>query len=89
MLQHRELIVQGIETGSRMIRDGRLAEGDLIVKINGFSLSGVPFSKAQRIFKEFLTEKELTLVVEKSTERSHLFPSPQGGSPAVCSVMSV
>ena len=61
------LLIQGIEPGGRIDRDGRLAVHDRIVEINGYSLTEIPFHKAQEIFKEALFTKELSLVVEKST----------------------
>lgn len=57
------LIVQGIEPGGRVDRDGRLAVGDEIVEINGYDLVQVKFNKAQEIFKEALFAKELKLLV--------------------------
>ena len=59
------LVVQGIEPGGRVDRDGRLAVGDEIVDINGYALTAVPFAKAQEIFKEALFAKELRLKVVK------------------------
>jgi partitioning defective protein 3 len=61
------LLIQGIEPGGRIDRDGRLAVHDRIVEINGYSLTEIPFHKAQEIFKDALFTKELSLVVEKST----------------------
>ena len=57
------LVVQGIEPGGRVDRDGRLAVGDEIVEINGFPLTNVLFNKAQEIFKEALLHKDLVLQV--------------------------
>ena len=57
------LVVQGIEPGGRVDRDGRLAVGDEIVEINGFPLTNVQFTKAQEIFKEALLHKDLVLQV--------------------------
>ena len=62
------LLIQGIEPGGRIDRDGRLAVNDRIVEINGYSLTDIPFHKAQEIFKEALFTKELSLVVEKSSK---------------------
>ena len=59
------LIIQGIEPGGRIDRDGRLAVHDRIVEINGCTLIDLPFNKAQEIFKEALFAKSLELVVEK------------------------
>lgn len=62
------LLIQGIEPGGRIDRDGRLAVNDRIVEINGYPLTEIPFHKAQEIFKEALFAKELLLVVEKDEE---------------------
>ena len=62
------LLIQGIEPGGRIDRDGRLAVGDRIVEINGYSLIDMPFHKSQEIFKEALYSKELQLLVSKSVE---------------------
>lgn len=59
------LIVQGIEPGGRVDRDGRLAVSDEIVEINTYPLTTVSFNKAQEIFKEALFAKELRLQVIK------------------------
>lgn len=59
------LIVQGIEPGGRVDRDGRLAVGDEIVEINGYPLTTVSFNTAQEIFKEALFAKELRVQVIK------------------------
>ena len=55
------LIVQGIEPGGRIDRDGRLAVQDAIVAINGYPLKDTPFNKAQEIFHEAKDAKELRL----------------------------
>ena len=41
------LIVQGIEPGGRIDRDGRLAVEDAIVAINGYSLKETSFNKGR------------------------------------------
>lgn len=61
------LVVQGIEPGGRVDRDGRLAVGDGIMAINGYQLRDISFNKAQEIFKEALFAKELRLRVLKGT----------------------
>ena len=65
------LLIQGIEPGGRIDRDGRLAVGDRILEINGYSLTNCPFHKAQEIFKEALFAKELVLVVDKASQKSN------------------
>ena len=62
------LLIQGIEPGGRIDRDSRLAVGDRIVQINGYSLIDIPFHKSQEIFKEALYSKELQLLVAKGPE---------------------
>ncbi|UYV61545.1 PARD3 [Cordylochernes scorpioides] len=52
------LVIQGIESGGRIHRDGRLAVGDRIVAVNGHSLRGVDFPHAQRIFREALSQDQ-------------------------------
>ncbi|CAB4054019.1 PARD3 [Lepeophtheirus salmonis] len=55
------LVVQGIEPGGRVDRNGRLAVGDEVVDINGCCLTDVSFNKAQDIFKKALLDHELRL----------------------------
>ena len=62
------LIVQGIEPGGRVDRDGRLAVEDAIVAINNYSLKDITFNKAQEIFKEALYAKELRLKILKGQQ---------------------
>lgn len=68
------LVIQGIEPGGRIDRDGRLAVNDRITEINSYSLTEIPFHKAQEIFKEALFTKELSLVVEKAPAATELSP---------------
>ena len=72
------LLVQGIEPGGRVDRDGRLAVGDQIVRINGYALYDTPFDKAQEIFKEALYAKELRLDVVQGHELYGDEMSPEG-----------
>ena len=44
------LIVQGIEPGGRIDRDGRLAVEDAIVAINGYPLKETSFNKGKSKF---------------------------------------
>ncbi len=39
------LVIQGIEAGGRIYRDGRLRPQDRIIEINGTSLIDVDFAK--------------------------------------------
>lgn len=48
------LLVQGIEPGGRIDRDGRIAVQDRIVEINSQPLKDVPFQRAQEIFRNAL-----------------------------------
>lgn len=41
----RGLLVQGIEPGGRIARDGRLAPFDRIIEINGCNLLDMPFHR--------------------------------------------
>jgi partitioning defective protein 3 len=41
----RGLLVQGIEPGGRIDRDGRLAVYDRIIEINGLNLLNMPFQR--------------------------------------------
>lgn len=45
------LVIQGIEPGGRIDRDGRLRVGDTIVEVNGRSLLNLSFQAAQQVFK--------------------------------------
>ncbi|XP_077555269.1 par-3 family cell polarity regulator isoform X4 [Haemaphysalis longicornis] len=68
------LVIQGIEPGGRIDRDGRLRVGDTIVEVNGRSLLHLSFQAAQQVFKEALQSPEICLHL--SRRRHH------GGSPA-------
>lgn len=46
------LVIQRIEPNGRVDRDGRLRAGDRIIEINGVSLIGVDFMRAQEILRE-------------------------------------
>lgn len=71
------LVVQGIEPGGRVDRDGRLTIGDEIVSINEYPLKETSFNQAQDIFKEALFAKDLRLRVVK-TRRRRRRSSPTG-----------
>ncbi|XP_076326204.1 partitioning defective 3 homolog isoform X2 [Tachypleus tridentatus] len=64
------LVIQGVEPGSRVDRDGRLQVGDRIVCINGQSLFHVTFQKAQEIFKNALKDQEVCIQFRTGTEPS-------------------
>ncbi|XP_039296388.1 partitioning defective 3 homolog isoform X2 [Nilaparvata lugens] len=59
------LVVQAVEEGGRVDRDGRLKRGDRITQINGRSLIDQPFHVVQDIFRESLRSSELRLRVVK------------------------
>ncbi|KAK6617840.1 hypothetical protein RUM43_014068 [Polyplax serrata] len=61
----RGLLVQGIEPGGRVHKDGRLSVFDRIIEINGSNLLNEPFQKVQEIFKNSLSSGELRLRVVK------------------------
>jgi len=62
------LVIQGIEPGGRIDRNGTLAVNDRIIEINGHNLIDLPFNKSQEVFKEALYSKDLNLVVVKSRD---------------------
>ncbi|XP_046994334.1 partitioning defective 3 homolog [Schistocerca americana] len=75
----RGLLVQGVEPGGRVARDGRLAPFDRIVEINGRNLLDLPFHRVQEIFKDSLQSPELRLRVVKhhrSAEAPKKPPAP-------------
>ncbi|CAL1275581.1 unnamed protein product [Larinioides sclopetarius] len=55
------LVIQGIEAGGRIDRDGRFHVGDRITEINGKSLQNVSFQTAQEIFKSALKSSQIRL----------------------------
>ncbi|XP_025835451.1 partitioning defective 3 homolog isoform X2 [Agrilus planipennis] len=63
--KEKGLLVQGIEPGGRIDRDGRLAVNDHIIEINGQSVINMPFQRVQELFKLSLTASELRLRVQK------------------------
>jgi partitioning defective protein 3 len=62
------LVIQGIEPGGRIDRNGILAVNDRIIEINGHNLIDLPFNKSQEVFKEALYSKDLHLSVIKCKE---------------------
>ena len=62
------LVIQGIEPGGRIDRNGTLAVNDRIIEINGHYLIDLPFNKSQEVFKEALYSKDLNLTVVKCKE---------------------
>ncbi|ESO84545.1 hypothetical protein LOTGIDRAFT_132029, partial [Lottia gigantea] len=85
-LRDMGLMIQGIEKGGRVFKDGRLKEEDKIVEINGLSLLHETFKRAQGIFREAMKTKELRLRVKKAapplpSKPPPLLPKPKNHSP--------
>ncbi|XP_056007417.1 partitioning defective 3 homolog isoform X5 [Ostrea edulis] len=59
------LLVQGVEEGGRVFKDGRLRENDRIIEINTQTLVGVSFSKAQDIFRCAMRDNDIRLRIMK------------------------
>ncbi|EEC01197.1 conserved hypothetical protein, partial [Ixodes scapularis] len=74
------LVIQGIEPGGRIDRDGRLQVGDTIVEVNGRSLLHLSFQDAQQVFKEALRAPEVCLHL--SRRRRPRLASPSGPCPS-------
>ncbi|XP_054720744.1 partitioning defective 3 homolog B-like [Uloborus diversus] len=55
------VIIQGIEPGGRIDRDGRFSIGDRITEINGLKLSKDSYRNAQEILKDALKEPILSI----------------------------
>ncbi|KRT85973.1 PDZ domain-containing protein, partial [Oryctes borbonicus] len=70
------LLVQGIEPGGRIDRDGRLAVFDRIIEINGQNLLNMPFQRVQELFKLSLTSPELRLRVIRNNNSTENFRKP-------------
>lgn len=83
------LLVQGVETGGRVDKDGRLRQNDRIVEINGIPLLNVSFQKAKEIFGEGMkADDEIKLRVVKKKpapappkQPPPTLPKPKGYSP--------
>lgn len=76
--RNQGLIVQSVEPGGRIDRDGRVQAQDKIVEINGKCLIGVQFTKAQELFRDGLRTSELKLKVIKHPLNFH--PSSPSGT---------
>ncbi|XP_076349179.1 partitioning defective 3 homolog isoform X3 [Tachypleus tridentatus] len=77
------LVVQGVEPGGRIDRDGRLHIGDRIVDINGQSLLHVSFKKAQEIFKDALRDPEIRIRLAKNSLSTGSAQRPKKPPPPV------
>ncbi|XP_022643781.1 partitioning defective 3 homolog isoform X6 [Varroa destructor] len=62
-LQGLGLVVQNIEPGGRVDRDGRLQVGDRIVEVNGKSLLKLSFQDAQDVFRSTLDDPQIVIKV--------------------------
>ncbi|KAI1289849.1 Partitioning defective 3 -like protein [Halotydeus destructor] len=60
------VVIEGIEPGGRIDRDGRLKVCDRIIEVNGQDLLNVEFTVAQEVFRNALRSKEITLKVRKN-----------------------
>ncbi|XP_075747591.1 par-3 family cell polarity regulator isoform X5 [Rhipicephalus microplus] len=74
------LVIQGIEPGGRIDRDGRLRVGDTIVEVNGRSLLHLSFQAAQQVFKEALQSQEICLHLSRRRP-THSGSSPMSSPP--------
>ncbi|OQR74243.1 partitioning defective 3-like [Tropilaelaps mercedesae] len=57
------LVVQSIEPGGRVERDGRLQVGDRIIEVNGKSLMQLSFQDAQDVFRSTLNDPQIVIKV--------------------------
>ncbi|GFO24747.1 partitioning defective 3-like protein [Plakobranchus ocellatus] len=68
------LLIQSIESDRPVDRDGRIQPKDIIVEINGTSLQGVPFIKAQDVFRSAMDTHEICLKVLKYEHKKSSLP---------------
>ena len=61
------LVVQGIEPGGRIDRDGRLAVEDAIVAINGYPLKEISFNKGNKSHCQSIRYKKKNWVYWRHT----------------------
>jgi len=74
------LLVQGVEAGGRIHRDGRISVGDRIVEINSHPLKDVVFHRAQELFRNALQSRDLRLRIVKAV----CFGPPLSSSSSNC-----
>lgn len=55
------MIIEGIEPGGRIDRDGRFAVGDRITEINGLKLGKDSYRNAQEMLKDAMKAPELSI----------------------------
>lgn len=60
------LLIEGIEPGGRIDRDGRLHVGDTIIEIDSKKFAGLNFEEAQNIFRSSLKNEKIRLKIIKS-----------------------
>ncbi|GFU01321.1 partitioning defective 3 homolog [Nephila pilipes] len=77
------LVIQGIEAGGRIDRDGRFHVGDRIIEINGRSLQSVSFQTAQEIFKSALKAPQIRLELVRGQGLSKTAAVPKKPPPPV------
>ena len=70
LILNRGLLIQGIEPGGRIDRDGRLHVGDTIVEIDGKKFTGLNFETAQDIFRSSLQNDRIHLSILKTSSTS-------------------
>ncbi|XP_041366906.1 partitioning defective 3 homolog [Gigantopelta aegis] len=81
------LMIQSIEQGGKIQRDGRLQVRDRITEINGVSLFNVNFDNAQIIFRDAMKTTEIQLRVVKyqpqpmARSAPQTMPKPKGHTP--------
>ncbi|KAK7111004.1 partitioning defective 3 homolog isoform X2 [Littorina saxatilis] len=84
------LMIQSVEPGGRIQKDGRLSQGDRIVEINGVDLASSTFTRAQDIFRSAMKTDEIRLKVVKVKKKPKpaarqppaVMPKPRGHAPA-------
>ncbi|XP_042903648.1 partitioning defective 3 homolog isoform X2 [Parasteatoda tepidariorum] len=59
--KNKGVMIQGIEPGGRIDRDGRFSVGDCITEINGFKISKDSYRNAQEILKDAMKAPELKI----------------------------
>ncbi|XP_059163479.1 partitioning defective 3 homolog isoform X2 [Physella acuta] len=76
------LLIQSIEPNRPVHKDGRIQPDDIVTEINGTSLQGVPFLRAQEIFRTAMDSKEICLqVVKGKNETLSAFKDPMKQKP--------
>ncbi|XP_037083709.1 partitioning defective 3 homolog [Pollicipes pollicipes] len=76
------VLVQRVEAGGAVDRDGRIRVGDRISQINGHSLAGCSFQRAQELFTMAMSQGELRLTVSAAAARppAPVFPAARSRS---------